>query len=131
MVLFFFRSVTPSAISLIAVFHLTQRNTSSCPFPDLQCSPLVTVSSLVQKNPRGLQPVPSFFPRARLDLQFLTICVHIGYICKKIQCNRHWLTCWCRIFLRDCSSFIKQPHDQNKQPHWHFYLLESKWMQSL
>ena len=43
------------------------------------------LSSFVQKNPQGLQRVHYFFPRARLDLQFLTICVHIGYICKKIR----------------------------------------------
>ena len=49
----------------------------------VQKSPLV--GSFVQKNPQGLQRVHYVFSCARLDLQFLTICVHIGYICKKIR----------------------------------------------
>ena len=105
------------AISPTAISYMTQSNTSWGPFPDLQCSPLL-VSSLVQNNPQGVQrlhqAVHYFFPRARLDLQFLTICAHIGYICWVQESLVHSVEC--RIFLRDCSSFIKKPHDQNNLP---------------
>ena len=63
------------------------------------------------KEPPGTATVHYFFARARLDLQFLTICVHIGHIWSASVQQSHWLSQLCRIFLWDCSSFIRQPRE--------------------
>ena len=95
----------------IAIFYLTQGNTSSCPFPDLQSIGSISLKLTCAKEPPGTATVHYFFARARLDLQFLTTCVHIGHIWSASVQQSHWLSQLCRIFLWDCSSFIRQPRE--------------------